>query len=149
MLPGDAGSSGSRAGGTTRVVEVPKISCQVNVDEIMKSHDRNSWTGSVRGLGARRSPLYAGVSSLMQRCATVFLRSHRRTSAGNALLLVRSHVTFVSKSSQNKNRCVAEQMKSDKVKNVPTCGVNIGEFGKFDTSPNLKSIEMDNRRIPN
>ena len=31
------GSSWSRAGGTTRVVEVPKISCQGKVDKIMKS----------------------------------------------------------------------------------------------------------------
>ena len=43
VLPGEAGSSGSRAGGTSRVVEVPKISCQGKV-EVVKSilQERNS-----------------------------------------------------------------------------------------------------------
>ena len=55
------------------------------------------------------------------------------------------------------SRFVAEQIKSDKVENVATGGINIGESGKVGNRPNLKIILMDgvsklekleNRRIP-
>ena len=41
------------------------------------------------------------------------------------------------------NRCAAEHIKSDKVENVVTGGVKIGEFGKVGNRQNLQSIVMN------
>ena len=45
------------------------------------------------------------------------------------------------------NRCVAEQIKSDKVVNVATGGIKMEEFGKVGKRENLKSIVMDGVKI--
>ena len=37
------------------------------------------------------------------------------------------------------NRCIAEQIKSDKVKNVVMDGSKVGKFGKIERQQNLKS----------
>ena len=45
------------------------------------------------------------------------------------------------------NRCVAEQIKSDKVENVVTGGSNMEEFRKVGKEQHLKSIVMNGVKI--
>ena len=48
----------------------------------------NFWTGFRRGVGATWPPLWERGCSLLQRCATVFFRSQRRTSTGEISFVV-------------------------------------------------------------
>ena len=110
VLPGGAGSSGSRAGGTTRVVEVPKISCQGKVevfaelmcDNLIKSFDARSETPS-RFLERVRGRFWCEVAIALGKGfplffsgATVFSR-RRRTGTGY-------HVACVSNLSKTKGK---------------------------------------------
>ena len=60
------------------------------------------------------------MSSLLQRCATVFLRSHGRTSTVEVSFLSRSHVACVSKSSRNKAKTLAKHGVSRLEGNIAT-----------------------------